>query len=73
MDPTTFVRLGQIRQQEFIQQAEAWRYAEPIWERVWHRIAPLVAARRQKAHYDASAAESLDSCVTAPSTVVDNC
>jgi hypothetical protein len=71
MDPITVYYLGRIRQQEFLDEAEELRYSIPIWERLWDRIAPMIAARRQKAR--SAAAEALEPCVTAPSAIVDNC
>jgi hypothetical protein len=65
MDPITIFNLGQIRQQEYLEQAEAWRYTEPIWERIYRWAAPRIAARRQ----NRAASEALDTCVTA----ADNC
>jgi hypothetical protein len=69
MDPLTHMRIGQIRQEEFIKQAEEWRYSDPIWERLWRRVAPILAARRKR-----YASDSLDTRVTtAPASMVDNC
>ena len=68
MDPITIVNLGQIRQQEYLDQAEEWRYSEPIWERIYRWVAPRIAARRQ----NRAATEALDTCITAP-TAADNC
>lgn len=41
MDPTAFIRLGQIRQQEILEQAERYRQEQPIWERLWAWSAAL--------------------------------
>jgi hypothetical protein len=68
MDPLNVYYLGRIRQQEFLDEAAELRYAVPIWERLWDKIAPMLAARRQRARY---AAEM--NCVTAPTAIVDNC
>lgn len=68
MDPLTHMRIGQIRQEEFIRQAEEWRYSEPIWERIYRWVAPRIAARRKR-----QASAALDTRVTASNTIVDNC
>lgn len=71
MDPILMIRLGNIRQEEYIEQAEALRYAQPIWERIYRWAAPRIAARR--ANVRTASAEAPDTCVTTVPSIADNC
>lgn len=65
MDPLAWVKLGEIRQQEILEQAAHYRNSRPIWERFWKWSATL---RRKRA-----AAPAQDEHVVSTGMMIENC